>query len=227
MIFYDTVHRILKSLGVETQISLPGVGENLVEQPSHFLSFSANLPIAWSAYHAYVTASDIFGANTSAVEAETRANIPNYARAAAEASGAGSVNVRAVEKLLQVQHELIFKHNATVAEILISIYGGGFSNYWTLFPFSRGSVHLKSLDHINQPMVDPRIFLADFDLFTLTAAGKFTTRFWFSEPMKTQASVTGPVGLPNNATDEEWHANLRDTGKRPWAESPEGLICNH
>ena len=214
MLFSDAVIRILKSLGVETRINLPGVGENLVEQPSHFLSFSADLPIAWSAYHAYVTASDIFGASTAAVEADTRANIPKYARAAAAASGAGSLSVCAVEKLLRVQHDLIFKHNVTVAEILHSIYGGGFSNYWTLFPFSRGSVHLKSLDKINEPLVDPRIFLADFDLSILTAAGRFTEKFWLSEPMKSQASVTGPVGLPNNATDAQWHAHLRDTGKR-------------
>jgi choline dehydrogenase len=219
------VVRVLKSLGVETRINLPGVGENLVEQPSHFLTFSANLSIAWSAYHAYVTASDIFGASTARVEAETRANISKYARAAAEASGAGSLNIRAVEKLLRIQHDLIFKHNVTAAEILVSIYGDGFSNYWTLFPFSRGSVHLKSLDNINEPLVDPRIFLADFDLSTLTATGRFTEKFWLSEPMKTKASVTGPVGLPDNATDAQWHAHLRDTGKRPCMDIAEKAVA--
>ena len=205
---------MLKSLGIETRINLPGVGENLVEQPSHFLLFSGDLPTAWSAYHAYVTAADIFGANTAAVEAETRAKIPKYAKAAADASGPGSLDVRAVEKLLQTQHDLIFKRNATAAEILIVIAGGGIlaSNYWTLFPFSRGSVHLKSLDKTNEPLIDPRLFLADFDLTTLTAAGRFVEKFWYSEPMKSRAGVTGPAGLPNNATDEEWHTLLRDAG---------------
>ena len=190
------------------------MGENLVEQPSHFLIFSGDLPTAWSAYHAYVTAADIFGARTAAVEAETRAKIPKYARAAADASGPGSLDVRAVEKLLQTQHDLIFKHNATAAEILIAIAGGGIlaSNYWTLFPLSRGSVHLKSVDNINEPLINPRIFLADFDLTTLTAAGRFVEKFWYSEPMKSRAGVTGPTGLPNNATDAEWHALLRDAG---------------
>ncbi len=210
----NSVNRILKSLGVKTQINLPGVGENLVEQPSHFLLFSGDLPAAWSAYHAYVTAADIFGANTAVIEAQTRARIPKYAKAVADASGPGSLNVCAVEKLLQTQHDLVFKHNATAAEILIAIAGGGIlaSNYWTLFPFSRGSVHLKSLDKVNEPLINPRIFLADFDLTTLTAAGRFVEKFWYSEPMKSRAGVMGPTGLPNNATDEEWHTLLRNSG---------------
>ena len=206
--------RILKSLGIETRINLPGVGEHLVEQPSHFLQFSANLPIVWSAYHSYVTAAELFGADLATVSAATRASIPRWARAAADASGPGSLDARALEKVLQVQHDLLFKHNVTAAEILLAIAGAGFSNYWTLFPFSRGSVHLGAANKINEPLIDPRLFLADFDLSTLTAAGRFTERFWLSEPIKTQASVAGPVGV-ELVTDDQWHAHLRDTGKQP------------
>jgi choline dehydrogenase len=162
-----------------------------------------------------VTATDIFGAHVAAVEAETRASIPNYAKAVAHASGPGSLDVAAVEKLMQTQHDLIFKHNATAVEILTVVAGGGIlaSNYWTLFPFSRGSVHLQSLDKINEPLVNPRIFLADFDLTTLIAGGRFVEKFWYSEPMKSRAGVSGPTGLSTNATDAEWHALLRAGGK--------------
>ncbi|KAK3903788.1 putative GMC oxidoreductase [Staphylotrichum tortipilum] len=208
--------KILKSLGIKTRINLPGVGEHLIEQPSHFLQFSANLPMVWSAYHSYVTSSELFGPNLASVAAAARASIPRWAKAAADASGPGSLNVRALEKVFQIQHDLLFKHNVTAVEILLAIAGGGFSNYWTLFPFSRGSVHLAAADKINDPLIDPRIFLADFDLSTLTAAGKFTEKFWLSEPIKTQASVSGPVGV-DLATDEQWHAHLRDTGKQPMA----------
>ncbi len=97
------------------------------------------------------------------------------------------------------------------AEILLAIAGAGYSNYWTLFPFS-GSVHLGDADEINEPPIDPRLFLADFDLSTLAAAGRFTEKFWLSEPIKTQASVAGPVGV-DLATDEQWQAHLRDTGR--------------
>jgi choline dehydrogenase len=121
---------------------------------------------------------------------------------------------------LQIQHDLLFKHNVTAAEVLTAIAGGGIlaSNYWALFPFSRGSVHLGSLEKLNEPLVDPRIFLADFDLSTMVAAGKFTERFWFSEPMKTQAEMKEPdpsegFALARNASDAEWHVYLRDTGE--------------
>jgi hypothetical protein len=115
-----------------------------------------------------------------------------------------------------------FKHNVTAAEILLAIAPDNVlaSNYWALFPFSRGSVHLESVDNINKPLVDPGIFLADFDLATMVAAGRFALKIWLSEPMKTKGSVTGPIvsggwKLSNNATDAQWQAYLRDTGKYP------------
>ena len=79
-------------------------------------------------------------------------------------------------------------------------------------------MHLGSFEKPNEPLVDPRIFLADFDLSTMVAAGRFAEKFWFSEPMKTQASMKAPdpsggFALPLNATDAEWHVYLRDTGE--------------
>ncbi|KAH6632868.1 glucose oxidase [Chaetomium tenue] len=211
--------RILKSLGIETRVDLPGVGENLIEQPSHFLLFSGDLQdSSASAYHSYVTIADLFGADVAAVEAATRANIPKWAKAAADASGARSLDACALEKVLKIQHDLLFKHNVTAAEILLAIAPDNVlaSNYWALFPFSRGSVHLKSADKINEPLVDPRIFLADFDLSIMVAAGKVAQKFWLSEPMKTKGTVIGPivpeeVDLPNNATNAQWQLYLRDT----------------
>ncbi|EAQ87094.1 hypothetical protein CHGG_03713 [Chaetomium globosum CBS 148.51] len=51
----------------------------------------------------------------------------------------------------------------------------------------------------------------------MVAAAKVAPKFWLSEPMKTQGSVTGPivpveVDLPKNATDAQWQRYLRDTG---------------
>lgn len=151
-------------------------------------------------------------------------NLSKWARAAVRASGSGSLQVRDVEKLLQIYHDLLFKHNATAGEILtITGMPSGTSvasNYWVLLPFSRGSVHLKSADRRNDPDVDPRLFLAEFDVSALTAVGRFVGRFWFTDPVKTQASITGPpipygsTTLPNNATDAKWDVHFRETGKK-------------
>ncbi|KAK4139590.1 putative GMC oxidoreductase [Dichotomopilus funicola] len=210
--------RTLKSLGITPQIDLPGVGENLIEQPAHILVFSGNLPSAASAYHAFLTAAQLFGDELPTIEAESRANLSHWAQAAADASGPGGPSTCALEKLLRYQHDLIFQQNITIAEVLLAIAPGGLlaSNYWTLFPFSRGSVHLGSMDQINAPVIDPRLFLADLDLLTLVAAGKFVEKFWFSEPLKTQGDVDGPVisdgsGFTRNATDAEWRAYLQNT----------------
>ncbi|GAB1316822.1 Glucose oxidase [Madurella fahalii] len=209
---------VLRALDIETRVNLPGVGENLVEQPSHLLRFSGNLEPSANAYHTFVTAADVFGADLAAVEEETRNSLSRWAQAAVDASKPGSLKASAVAKLLRIQHEILFKRNGTIGEVLTIVAPGGVlaSQYWLLLPFSRGSAHLGSLDDIDEPVIDPRIFLADFDLAALTAVGRLAETFWRSDPMNVRASVVGPIpqgttSLPNNATDAEWHAHLRDT----------------
>ncbi|KAM0282135.1 hypothetical protein ACHAQH_003175 [Verticillium albo-atrum] len=82
-----TADSILKPLGIETKIDLPGVGENLLEQPHHTLVHSGNLEESTNAFYAYVTAENLFGDQLAAVEASSRARIPEFARASVAASG--------------------------------------------------------------------------------------------------------------------------------------------
>jgi choline dehydrogenase len=196
------------------------VGENLLEQPNHILAYSGDLGSSGSAYHTFVTMADIFGSDVAVVGAATRANIPKWAKQAVDASGSGALNATAVEKLLRIQHDLLFKHNVTAAELLtvVAPVGGGLlaSNYWILMPFSRGSVHLGSADKINGPLIDPRLFLADFDLTAQVATGKLAQKFWLSESMSN--FVVGPLipgsdVLPDNATDAQWEAYTRGSGE--------------
>lgn len=120
-----------------------------------------------------------------------------------------------MEKLLRLQHDLIFKHNVTIAEILSIPAAGGtlFSNFWTLLPFSRGSVHLGSADEIDKPVIDPRFFLADFDIAATTATGRLAQRFWNSDPVRgyvTGQLIPDPGVLPVNASDKQWATFLRE-----------------
>ncbi|KAM0323936.1 hypothetical protein ACHAQA_008517 [Verticillium albo-atrum] len=207
--------RVLKALGIETMVDLPGVGENLLEQPHHTLAYTGNLEESTNAFYAYVTAENLFGDQLAAVEASSRARIPEFAQASVDASGNDALNVTVIERLFTIQHDLMFKKNATIAEILTIIAVGlQFSDYWILFPFSRGSVHLSSADTIDKPLFDPRLMLADFDVESTVAAGRLAKKFWQSEPVA--ASVGGQLfpdaaTLPDNATDEQWEAWARNT----------------
>jgi choline dehydrogenase len=210
--------RILKALGIETKVELPGVGENLVEQPNLILAYSGDLEPSSNAYHTFATAADLFGSDVAAVEASTLANLSKWAQTAVDASGSDALNVTAIEKLLHIQHDLLFKQNVTAAEVLTVVAPQGLlaSNYWILLPFSRGSVHLGSADKINEPLIDPRFFLANFDLNATVATGKLTQRFWLSEPMNnvvTGPLIPGPDVLPNDATDAQWETYVRESGE--------------
>ncbi|RBQ96382.1 hypothetical protein VDGD_07190 [Verticillium dahliae] len=209
--------QILKALGIETKIDLPGVGENLLEQPHHTLVYNGNLEESTNAFYAYITAENLFGERLAAVEASSRARIPEFARASVEASGDGALNATVIEKLFTIQHDLMFKKSATIAEILTIIAVGlQFSDYWILFPFSRGSVHLSSKEDIDKPLFDPRLMLADFDVQTTVAAGRLAKRFWQSEPVAAYVGgqvLPDAVTLPDDATDAQWETWARNNGE--------------
>lgn len=213
--------RILKSLGIQPKVDLPGVGENLQVVGAVVVDYEGDgsLEQPASAYHANAKVADLFGDDTAAIEASTRASIPAWAQAAVAQSVDG-LDVTNVEKLLGIHHDLIFKHNVTAAEVLTVMATTTHyqSQGWALFPFSRGSVHLGDAEKINEPIIDPRLHLADFDLAIEMATGRFAQRFWQLEPISTY--VTGPHAEtpppPNNATDVQWKSYIESRSKFPF-----------
>lgn len=191
------------------------MGENLIEQPNHLLGYSGDMEPSPSAYHTFVTAADLFGSDIGTVEALTRASLPKWAQAAADASGPGAVNATALEKLLRIQHDLIFVHSVAAAEILTAVVPQLLaSNFWILLPFSRGSVHLGSADAVDEPVIDPRFFLADFDLAATVATAKMAQQYWRSETLRDAVVapiIPGPDVLPDDATDDQWESYVRET----------------
>lgn len=91
------------------------------------------------------------------------------------------------------------------------------SQFWILFPFSRGSVHLASasLADIDSPLFDPRLFLADVDVTANIALGQLVQSFWSTEPASSIALTNilpGEAILPAEATAEQWRAYLLSQG---------------
>lgn len=198
------------------KVNLPGVGENLQEQPSHITMYQGTLDGGASSYHGFVTAKDLFGDDFRAVEESTRASIPKWTQLAVEASNNSDLNATAVSHLLTVQHDLLFNKDVPLAEVLQAGIAGSEvkgAQTWMLFTYSRGSVHLG--DDINAPRFDPRVFLADIDVEACMAAAKLGRRFWMAEEMSGFVTGIAPPQdeeLPQDATDAQWEVFVRSGG---------------
>lgn len=194
---------ILSNLGIETIINLPGVGENLQEQPNSVLTFTGSLNVTgYPPYATFATADDILGAEKSAFAEATKSNLTEYAQAIASASNVG-LNVSAIRQVLEIQHDLMFTKNVTIGEIITLGVGEALlTSHWLLMPFSRGSVHLRaSSQKLSTPAIDPRYFLIDFDMKQQIGIGKQAQKFWYSSPISEDITGNGS-SIP--VSNEEW-----------------------
>ncbi|KAK8109208.1 glucose oxidase [Apiospora sp. TS-2023a] len=207
---------ILSSLGIPVVVDLPGVGENLQDQPNTILMYNGTTPEdlklgAIEPYSTFLTAADLFDSSSlSALASRTLDSIPAWATQIAAANGS-RVPATALERIFRLQHDLIFAKKVTVAEIVSFAQPGQYgSAWWPLLPFSRGSVHLCG--KCQEPIIDPQYLLADFDMTIAIAAGRVAQRFWRTTPMAELVganTVPGAELLPeSNATDAQWEAHL-------------------
>ncbi|KAL7626789.1 hypothetical protein AAE478_003563 [Parahypoxylon ruwenzoriense] len=206
---------VLGKYGIETKISLDGVGEHLQEQPNTSLGYSSRINVTgFAPYVTFATARDIFGNQTSAVAAETRAQLSQWARKVSDANN-GTVSAGQLEKIFHIQHDLIFKRNVTIAETLSSSSSNFVgSAFWLLLPFSWGSVHIKSAEEADDPAIDPKYLLIDFDLAVQSRIGRISQELWYTNPVGdliTGNVTPGEAVLPRNATDAQWEAFIAST----------------
>ncbi|KAH8172402.1 GMC oxidoreductase domain-containing protein [Sarocladium implicatum] len=222
----DLKYSILESLGIETVVDLPGVGENLIEQPFNMLVHLTESQGAGSAFHAFLTPDDLFGPDGAAkIAKEVKDKIPEYAAAIADASASSGLNTSSLERILDIQHDFLFRGSVSFAEVLIAVPpASGFigSQFWILFPFTRGSVHLSStsLSAINSPAFDPRLFLNNVDIQGTVALARRTYSFWETSPASSLATgyyLPEEGSLDANSTSAEWTDFL--TGQAG--------VCNH
>ncbi|KAI1484407.1 glucose oxidase [Biscogniauxia mediterranea] len=205
--------QILNKLGIETKIELPGVGEYLQDQTNTALVYSNALNLTGtSPYAVFASAEDVFGSDTPAIAAATAAKLPGWASQVA-AAHQGTISAETIEKLFQIQHDLMFNKNITIAESLVFVTSEYLAlAFWLLMPFSWGSVHLTSTEAAGAPEIDPKYFLIDFDLDVQTRLGRLSQEFRYTKPIS--SVITGSISptealLPRNATDAQWWAFLR------------------
>lgn len=124
----------------------------------------------------------------------------------------------AVELIFRHQHDLLFKEKVAVGEITMTSSEKIASEFWSLLPFSRGSVHLHSRNGTGTYKVDinPRFFQIDYDQQLFIALSRLTQKFWATDPAAKQ--VTGRIDprtdqVPTDASDEEWKSYIRSASK--------------
>ncbi|XXH04816.1 hypothetical protein Hte_011238 [Hypoxylon texense] len=206
---------ILEKYGIETLVGLYGVGEHLQDQPNTVLGYSSTLNTTGTApYATFATAQDLFGDQTSAIAATTASKLSEWASKVSGANG-GAIDTSIMEKIFRLQHDLIFKNNVTIAETLTTVSGNVLvSAFWLLLPFSRGSVHLKSAEAIDDPAIDPEYLIVDFDLAVQTGLGRLSQELWYTDPVAdlvVSNVLPGESILPRNATDDQWTAFISST----------------
>ncbi|KAL4813316.1 hypothetical protein BDW67DRAFT_192934 [Aspergillus spinulosporus] len=199
---------ILEGLDIPVKVSLPSVGENAIDQPNTFVAYSSNYNFTGMApYATYMTASDIFGAETETVAAEISARLKPWADQLAEASN-DALSTSAIEHLYQVQHDLIFAQDVPCVEILTTALGANVgSAFFILLPFSRGRVHISSADPAAYPAINPNYFMAEWDLTLQRKIAQIVAKFWETAPVSLVAGErVQPPGtdLSANATADEW-----------------------
>ncbi|KAJ3484852.1 hypothetical protein NLG97_g6958 [Lecanicillium saksenae] len=197
----------LKSNSISVVVDLPGVGENLVDNPlTPYVYKSDVIADGYTPYSTFLTAHDLFGNSMSQTASYVKGQISSWAKQVVNRSN-GALDASAIEKLMYVQHDVIFKKNATIVEIVQSAQDGALSGAaWNLLPFSRGSIHISGKG-ISKYALDPQFLAVDYDLDTTIAIGKAVRSFYNSSQIRPH--VTGYLNptadqLPENPSEDDW-----------------------
>lgn len=205
---------------IPTKIDLPSVGENAQDQPNNSLLFSSNGTYNGTApYVTYASAADILGPNITSAARSTAASLTDWAEQIAEDSG-HAVSASAFAHVFRVQHDLIFEKNISSVELLTTASGNNLvSAFWTLLPFSRGSVHIASSNPQMYPLINPNYFMVTWDMILQTQIAKLAARFWDTQPIRklVEKRVTPSLAaVPDDATDSQWGHWLKGSCALPF-----------
>lgn len=204
---------ILEPLNIKTVLPLPGVGANLQDQPNSIIIHSSTTD--WTGYPSfvtYLTASDLFGSDFSAISDSVYANITQYAETIVADTAPGDTTVVIQEHILKLQADVIFSPNSTVplAELLWFPIGPSMiSPFWNLLPFARGSIHITSNDPAKAPSINPNLFQFAIDHDVHAVAATKVREYFATAPLSEQVVselTPGFTTVPENAsyTAPEW-----------------------
>ncbi|KAG9089557.1 hypothetical protein FRC06_001487 [Ceratobasidium sp. 370] len=196
----------LSALGIKSVVDLPTVGKNLQEQTMNSLGADGNgFDVGGSGPSdciAYPNLYQVFGAQGTVIASQIQSNVSAWAKA--QAANGGSAT--ALQKIFQIQADLITKNKAPVVELF---YNTGYPatlgiNMWSLLPFSRGNVQIRSNNPFTKPTITVNYFAVDFDLQTQIAGTRMARKILTTTPLSSLSNgklVPDISVLPDNASD--------------------------
>lgn len=163
----------------------------------------------------YFNVDDVYGDLAANVSASVNQSLAEYARRTVATSG-NVTNIEALEKLFQIQHEMIFKDKAVISEVIVNApnSGNAILEYWGLMPFSRGSIHVQSANASAPAAINPNYFMLDWDVQQQIGTAKMSRAVANASPFKdilTGETLPGLAEVSASASDSEWAAWLKKT----------------
>ena len=197
-------------------VNNPFVGENLQDQTTTDTSYNSTEEFAGAGgFIGYYNVDDVYGDMAANISAAVNQSISEYARRTAEASG-DVVSQETLERLFQIQHEIIFKHKAVISEVIVNAPNSGSTliEYWGLLPFSRGNIHIQSSNASAPASINPNYFMLDWDMKQQIGTAKMARAVADAAPFKdlhTAEILPGLAQVSANASDSEWADWLKST----------------
>ncbi|CAO1622359.1 unnamed protein product [Sympodiomycopsis kandeliae] len=163
--------KLLKDIGVDSKVDLPGVGRNHME---HY-QVGVSAPVANLSWHGFGASASIAQSSIEQLMRHNVSDVEKYVRSmhakwAQEQVDAGAaVNVEGIKKQYDLMTDGIFSNQVAVGE---NFFGNGFygpdsalsMSLYVLTPYSRGYVHAISSDPWSVPEFNPRFFSVPFDM---------------------------------------------------------------
>ena len=196
------------------KVPLPGVGEHLQDQILNLVlaNVSNGSYTGEPGYVAYVSASDVFGNQTSSVASSVLSSLPRYAATFSAASN-HALHTSDIEFSFRLQYDLIFKSDIPIAELLITPFATSILGvYWGLQPFARGNIHISSANSSAAATINPNYWMLEWDEQVQVGVARYIRKMYNTERLQAFVGTEVAPGLsllPENATDEQWAQYLK------------------
>jgi choline dehydrogenase-like flavoprotein len=208
---------ILERFDIPLKVNISTVGENLQDQTNNGLSFDGRESWFGSPTFAVLPSVDhIYGDNVSSIASFVNSSLADYAKALSHFSN-GAVLEANAQAAFQLQYDLVFESGVPYAEIVfIPIAHSFMAEYWPLLPFSRGSVHMTSLDPSHPPSINPNYFMFEQDLNSQADVARYIRKIFSASPLRSLVGDELAPGLdllPEDAPVSEWTSWVKSTCK--------------